>query len=242
MKIIVLGDTHGRNDWKTIIDNGKFDKIIFLGDYFDTKEGIDSVDQIKNFNEIIEYKKANEDKVVLLFGNHDFHYLPGIEENYGGYQQFAAHEIGLLLSQCISERYLKMIHCEDNFLFSHAGVTKTWCENNIWINQNMYSEDMCNAINDLFYYKPKHFKFTVGKNYDQYGDDICQTPIWVRPQSLLIDMLDGYIHVVGHTMQDNIKIIKRNDKSGIILIDTLGTSQEYLVIQDGVPEVRTIKK
>ena len=54
------------------------------------------------------------------------------------------------------------------------------------------------------------------------GDEICQTPIWVRPYSLRSDKLDYYIQVVGHTPQDN--IILSDD--GIVLIDTLGSSED----------------
>lgn len=40
MKLIALGDTHGRTDWKEIVAETEFDKVIFIGDYFDTHENI----------------------------------------------------------------------------------------------------------------------------------------------------------------------------------------------------------
>ncbi len=244
MKIVICGDIHGRSIWKLIVEKEyESDRIIFIGDYFDSKDGIDSIDQVKNFNEIINFKKEFPNKVVLLFGNHDFHYLPGIDETYTGHQIFAAHEIGQLLSDCISERLLQMIYCHDKFLFSHAGITKTWCENNIWINENIFPEHLCEAINDLFYFKPNKFKFTVGKNCSVYGDDITQSPIWVRPKSLLEDGLANYIQVVGHTMKDNVEIYlpTENNKTfkGMALIDSLHSGQ-YLVIENGKMEIEKI--
>ena len=73
-KILVLGDIHGRNFWKKPCENiEKYYKVIFLGDYFDPYdfEKITVQDCINNFNEILDLKKKNTEKVVLLIGNHD---------------------------------------------------------------------------------------------------------------------------------------------------------------------------
>ena len=64
----------------------------------------------------------------------------------------------------------------------------------------------------------------IGDYFDNYGDGVTQSPIWVRPRSLSKDKLDGFIHVVGHTMQEKLSI-----SDEIILIDTLGTTGEYLI-------------
>jgi predicted phosphodiesterase len=86
MKITIIGDTHGRSKWKNIVEKEKdADKIIFIGDYFDAKDGGYSANrQIENFKEIVEFKRNNPDKVILLIGNHDFHYLKGVNEEYSG--------------------------------------------------------------------------------------------------------------------------------------------------------------
>lgn len=85
MKTIVLGDTHGRTDWKRIIDQS-FDRVIFIGDYVDTHESITPIEQIDNLREIIMFKQKYLDEVILLIGNHDYHYWPTISECYSGYQ------------------------------------------------------------------------------------------------------------------------------------------------------------
>ena len=35
-KTIVLGDTHGRSQWKLITHQENADRVIFIGDYFDS--------------------------------------------------------------------------------------------------------------------------------------------------------------------------------------------------------------
>ena len=219
VRIIALGDTHGRTNWKQIISNEKFDKVVFMGDYFDTYEDISPEQQKENFKDIIAYKKANMNKVVLLFGNHDFHYLRNINETYSGYQQWQKTDIQELLHPAIDAELLQMCFVWQNMLFCHAGVTQTWCKNNL-----VQKEFVEQSINELFKYKPNVFRFTSGRNHSPYGDDVEQSPIWVRPNSLLRDKIEGFIQVVGHTTQN--KLVITDD---IILIDTLGTSGEYLI-------------
>lgn len=71
MKTIAIGDCHGRSFWKLITQIEKdADEIVFLGDYFDSRDGFTGVEQIHNFKEILEYKESTEKKVTLLIGNH----------------------------------------------------------------------------------------------------------------------------------------------------------------------------
>ena len=51
--------------------------IIFLGDYLDpyAHENISQEEALANFKEIIAFKQANKDRVTLLIGNHEIHYI-----------------------------------------------------------------------------------------------------------------------------------------------------------------------
>lgn len=71
MKITVIADIHGRTCWHNIIEKEKdSDKIIFLGDYVSTHEDISEDQQCSNLEDILNYKEANPNKVILLRGNH----------------------------------------------------------------------------------------------------------------------------------------------------------------------------
>ena len=219
MRIIALGDTHGRTDWKLVAAQRNFDKFVFIGDYFDSHEDISPERQQENFKEIITFKKDNMDKVVLLFGNHDYHYLRTNNDIYSGYQFSEKRNIQELLHPAIDEGLLQMCFFWQKMLFCHAGVTRSWCLNNF-----IEEENIEKAINDLFIQNPNAFGFKGGITSDPSGDDIYQSPVWVRPNSLLKDKIEGYIQVVGHTMQDNLVV-----SDDVIFIDTLGTSGEYLI-------------
>src|SRR5690606_36257111 len=181
MKTIAIGDIHGDSSWKKIVEKHPDDKIVFIGDYFDSFN-IPAYTQKENFKDIIEFKKANEKRVTLLFGNHDYHYLPNISDRYSGYQELQQIDIQILLKENL--HLMQMCYIQDNFIFSHAGVTKTWTENNN-IGKNIERD-----INNLFKYKPNAFKFTMGKHHSVYGDDVEQSPIWVRPYSLRKDRMN----------------------------------------------------
>jgi len=228
-----LGDIHGRTIWKEIINkNPQVTKWVFMGDYFDTHDDVTPEQQINNFIDIVAYKRANMDKVVLLIGNHDFHYMGFINETYSGYQYSAAPRIRELLKEALDDNLLQMCYKNDIYLFTHAGVTKTWAKNN-----NIDINDLENSINETFKTKPRAFGFTMGDNFSQTGNDITQPPIWVRPQALLSDAIEDIVYIVGHTTVMKLGLMK--ELPNLILIDCLGMTGEYLVL-DG--DIATAKK
>jgi predicted phosphodiesterase len=242
-KVIALGDTHGRSAWKEITLKEDADLIIFMGDYFDTHGGGYSGNrQIENFKDIVAFKKANMQKVILLIGNHDFHYMKGVNETYSKYQLRYALDIEKVLQEALDEKLIQMCFTYDKYIFTHAGVTKTWLKNALGFedNDNKNLELLEKYVNEAFTHNKNLFKFTMGDNLDQTGDDITQSPIWVRPMSLHRDKLSDVVYVVGHTPVTYIDITKAKDFN-IILIDALGGhSPEYLIFTDDVPSVGKI--
>ena len=117
-----------------------------------------------------------------------------------------------------------MCYVHKNFLFTHAGLTKTWCRRNE-IDYTQSFENLEAELNELFYYRRHAFYFSPGHKMDAYGDEPTQGPLWVRPNSLLLDKIDG-IHIVGHTQQEEIRRYQ-----DIVIIDAMGVG-EYLAIID----------
>ena len=235
MKILALGDTHGRTTWERFVNPELYDKIIFIGDYFDSFD-VPGEDQIKNFSKIMEFKMKYDDKVVLLVGNHDFHYLD-MNERYSGFQRGFMYEIREMVKNNL--QHMQMCYVHEDFLFTHAGVTNTWLSSVGYTGE----EPIDIFINDLFTYQPKHFCFTSGSKNDAYGNEICQTPIWVRPESLRKDRVTAipgserlWCHVVGHTQRPELVI-----KEDVILIDVLDYKTQALQIIDGKPSIVTLQ-
>lgn len=222
IKIVVIGDIHGRDCWFDIVNQNKdADLFIFVGDYFDSFT-IPSLEQISNFRSILKFKEENPGKVILLIGNHEFHYTSGgVGAMYDGFDYSTFYNMKLELDSLIKREELKICHKVDNILFSHAGVTNTWVENN--------SVDLSNiehSINDFLVYRPRVFNFTSG---DKYGDSITQGPLWVRENSLKEDGLSDYIHIVGHSHSEDIIFNINDNEVNYVIIDTL-EHKKYLEI------------
>lgn len=237
MKTVIIGDTHGRDCWKSIImQHPDMNVLVFIGDYFDSYT-ISAAQQIQNFKAIIALKETAKFKVILLIGNHDYHYFSEVgNTGTSGYQYYAAHEITNLVGA--NKIHLQMAYQFDNILCTHAGVGKVFLDwafdPNEWHLHNISAQ-----LNALFRINPKAFEFC---GMDPTGDSLGQTPIWIRPRSLMKDALDfkkEMIQVVGHTQMKQIPSIASTG-GRYYFIDTLDTSGEYLVVRDGIIEIEKL--
>jgi hypothetical protein len=242
-KTIVIGDIHGRDVWKKIVEHEDADKVIFIGDYFDSFD-IPSSDQINNFLDIIEYKKSSGKEVILLIGNHDYHYMRGINETYSGYKAGVRPAIEAVLEE--NKKHLQMVYQDGEFLFSHAGVSEMFLNlvgKYVYFDKGYVKpEEIADDINEIWNYKPTLFGF--GKlrnpefNIDPYGDNQEQSPIWIRPRSLMNANYDTLrkevIQVVGHTQIERMDIEGKATGNRYYFIDCLGTSGQYLIIENNV--------
>ena len=233
MKLLVIADLHGRLLWKDIIEKENPDKIIFLGDYVTSHEGISPEQQLDNLEEILAYKENNFNKVVLLRGNHCMQML--------GYSWVDCNprepEVQKVMStESFRNRFLgltKWIYVYEPLacIFSHAGISQVWLHNsNI---HNIYS------INSL---PPSElFGFTPDNIWDSYGDSVTQPPTWIRPEALMNSCIQGWNQVVGHTPVKQIFSKDTKDNKKIWFCDALGIKQ-YLVIDNNEFQPKTFEQ
>jgi predicted phosphodiesterase len=243
MKALIIPDVHGKDTWKQMIDKENPDRVIFLGDYFDSYH-IPGLDQIHNFKEIIEYKETSftndgkEDQhktdVIMLIGNHDAHYFPEIGYNgTSGYQGGLAPNITHVVND--NRNHLQMVYRMGEFLFTHAGVSNVFMDQ-VFGKDGWDIDIIDEELNELFKYKPKAFEFN---GFDPYGDNKEQTPIWIRPRSLMAvnknhPLKKKYIQIVGHTSVKHIDFEGKGTGNRYYFVDTLDNlNPEYLTIIDG---------
>ena len=135
MSVLIIPDIHGRNFWKNAIEK-HFDntlKTVFLGDFLDSYpwEGITRKDAIRNFQEILDFKSENKDKVVLLTGNHDFPYIN--KKNFYTRVRYDSSNAYHINEMFRSHRSFFKLAYEDTigdkkYLFTHAGLLPRWYE------------------------------------------------------------------------------------------------------------------
>ena len=231
MKILVLGDIHGRGCWEPIIEKENPDLTIFLGDYVSTHGLITEKQQIDNLERILQYKENNTDKVILLRGNHDlaslYYWAECFPENGQRVDEYMRENKDRFLNNT------QWVYLYKNICFSHAGVSS------VWMKQKKLTR--LEEINNL---EPSEkFAFTPCKMSDYSGISVTQPPIWIRPYTLIDCAYKGYIYVVGHTNIGSLKNYKDEYiKSGFCKqqeLDTLADiwccdtlPKEYLVIEN----------
>ena len=246
MKNIYLGDTHGRDTWKRIIEeHPDADNIVFIGDYFDAFD-ISGIEQLRNAQEIVEFKRQREldptKKVYLLIGNHDIHYWPGFRDrgNTSGFQSTMMHQFEQFFRE--NETMFQMSIILGNRLCTHAGVSYLFLkETGYWTEILRTGEERSvdNYLNDLFKYKPNEFSFTAlfdrgnHVHLDPYGDTEGQSPVWIRPLALQRGnrktfLNTDYIQIMGHTQQKHIDITGKTTGGRYCYIDTIAVG-EYLI-------------
>ena len=235
LRILTFGDTHGRGVWEDVIEKEgieNLDLIIFLGDYFTSREGIPVEFQEANFRRIVEFKNRYPDKVVLLRGNHDMEACKYYwsECNPWHNSTWVADNKDWFLE---NTQWLIQI---DDVVFSHAGITQRWYEDM----RKKYPEITC--FEDINNIEPSEmFAFRSDKMSDYTGIRPTHGLTWVRPSCLCEYGFKEIKYVVGHSTMDSIteykKLISEQydlaeyANCEVWVCDTL--PREYLIIDHG---------
>lgn len=196
MKAIIIGDIHGKNVWKKI-DPDKYDKMIFLGDYCDDFPPTTDTQIFQNLFEIIELKKKLPDKVVLLWGNHEAHYL---HEDFGcsGFRVSMKASLHNLLKE--NEKLFQYAYQEKNVLFTHAGLTTCFIKYLSKHGVELTGPNYADQINEMA--QTHNFKLLHAVGYIRGGLDECGGILWEDKSAWLnwFNCLPEGIHqYVGHS-------------------------------------------
>lgn len=238
-KLIAIGDIHGRDIWKKIVAKEDADTIVFMGDYFDSFD-ISGIIQLQNFKEILEFKKTSDKDVILLYGNHDHHYMR-VGETYSGYQAGMQFDFENELRSALREELVQLAYSYDDLLFTHAGVSSVWLGNHL---PETKMETLVEDLNDLLKYQPNAFNFT---GFDPYGNSRDSGPVWIRINALLKSnkqqpIKKTFRQVVGHTQVKRLDLENYAKFLGgrYFMIDTLPTG-EYMVYEDNEVKVGQVE-
>ena len=214
MKVLVLPDIHGRKFWKKSCANiDRYDKVVFLGDYFDPYdfEEISIPECIDNFKEILDLKRNNPDKVVLLIGNHDEPYISRFYYDFSWYHcRHSMHhhdEIAELFNNNIE--FFKIAHAEGDVLFTHAGVDSGWLHNVVKCHETDINK-ICATLNTLHNQVDGLMQLYCVSS-ERGGRDKYGSCIWCDVHCMMRDVggktpdtmrpIHKYKQVFGHTLQ-----------------------------------------
>lgn len=223
-KILTVGDSHGcRNPLIIARQNlNNFDKIIFLGDFFDHDDG-SFEEQKKIFTEVMQLKHAYPEKIIVLLGNHDANYiLPEMAK----WQPEHETEIQNLILKNINK--IDLTYLEKCWLFSHAGVSEVWFYNQLIADgyssepalllKNKFNKTYSDNFNNRIH--SKDFSILKFCGTSGYGDEITQNPMWIRPDSLMLSALPDFNQVVGHSAVEPEDRIQIKNVNTILFLDS----------------------
>ena len=241
MKILVVGDIHGRDWWNTI-DPTRYDKIIFLGDYFDSFD-ISKDTQIENFIDILEFKKSLPDKIILLLGNHDIHYIHAPRYRCTGFSSRILFRARMLFDD--NKELFKVAYCipynGKSYLFSHAGVSKQWYEENQDIidqvgldllNETDQPVTMADILNHL--YTSRHEEILHQVSSMRGGHHKFSGIFWADKMETCneCNFLPNTYQYVGHSpTKEFMTVIGLGNSSSITYCDVLDYKNEFLELE-----------
>lgn len=229
---IIIPDVHGRTFWKGAVDSFAEAKIIFLGDYVDPypDEGISLEETLVVLEEILALKKAAPDRVTLLWGNHDLHYLyPRMEGSR--YDKRNATVIGAIFSE---NRSLFQLADEcrvtggRRFLFTHAGVCRTWLDYHFA--QRCPEAFGAKALNSMLSWPESEMIGLLSLvSLFRGGHSRVGSPVWADLNEHLnsSNQLPNFVQIFGHTQSPEPVNIKGRafclDCKRCFLLDENGT-------------------
>ena len=224
MDILAIGDVHGRDAWKEI-EGTPADHIIFIGDYVDPHRYIPDADVILNFEEIIDFKRRNPDRVVLLLGNHDIQYMYYPDYQCSGHRADLQPILGDLYNK--NADLFQIAWQYKKHLFTHAGISRSWFARHRSTIQHYEAEHLAATLNAIHQSKDQEILFEVG--YTRGGDCPSGGPVWADKSETEYDFLAGYHQVVGHSRVPDFARYG-NSNNSITYIDVQDTQVKFYEI------------
>jgi len=266
--ILTIGDIHGTSHWKKILFGGeelfenffidwdggkgadklknypfpKWDKIIFVGDYFDSFV-IGNLEMKTVFADIIRLKRAFMDKIVLLIGNHDLHYIDS-KHRCSGFRPEMYYDFNDTLRE--NRDLFKAAHQEGTFLWTHAGLTDS-----MW---NLHCMPRLTQAKKEGVYDPTELKydealqflyemqfmpiFWAGRGRGGYSS--VPGIFWADKRELIKDPLKGINQIVGHTPVNSVETHLTEDGNAVYFIDCQerGTKEPFEIHINAKEEAR----
>lgn len=229
-KILVCGDLHTKYHIFEYVKSlaCKYDEVVFLGDYVDDWSA--SPEASWNLlNSLIEWKKAEPEKVILLWGNHDLsEYMPEIFR-CAGFNQRTSNLVREVFRN--NDNLFQIAYSWNRILFTHAGLTDSFAKQlEIDDFQNGWSNIVANELNILLNTEEKRNMLAqVGQ---ARGGASVPSVMWADKIELEEDPCSDFIQVVGHTPVEDITTCTIGE-ANLIFCDTFSTRPNGEMIGNG---------
>lgn len=206
----LIPDVHGRPFWRDILPYTGKDPVIFLGDYLDPypKEMIFPDDAWEELKKIFELKKKYPEKVTLLLGNHDLHYiLPEIGGGRFDYDHAGRNRAFFLDNLDLFDLTSTWEISGKKYLFSHAGILAGWLLENERLIFTPAFKEIGERLNELLHDGARQrilLWSLADTSFSRGGHNIYGSPIWADVSDHnpgKFELEDTY-QIFGHTWME----------------------------------------
>ena len=224
MKILSVGDLHGKNIWQNI-DAPRYDLVYFTGDLYDAFEY--TLNEIhENALALVQWARE-QGNVFFCIGNHDAHYFKWQTpvhrmvrgSGYSANQLYKAYHLYIE-----NIELFKLAYQQENYLWTHAEISQAGYTHHFArkVNDIQKSFDdvnnLADALNKLWNLNdPAIFAVPLSRG----GDDTYGGPLWASREDTIGGPLSGYHQIVGHTSSNDIIHKELNPDTSITYIDCL---------------------
>jgi hypothetical protein len=251
MKILVIPDIHQNINFANFALNNHADhcdRIIFLGDYFDTFKQPPDVANFKDtciwLKEMIRNSKW-KDKCVFLIGNHDLSYIfnnnksaktsvviareyycPGITKNKINTFRKEFFDYGFIDDFFFN--HFKICHKENGWIFSHAGILQNFIPYGMSVDSfiNELIPDVWKNFRNICY---QHNNILSGIGISRHGNDTVGGILWADLKYDFSPSFDIGRQVIGHSFTETPLIMAENTEYVSVATDC---SQKFFIILD----------
>lgn len=211
--IVAIGDIHGLDDWRAIVQQHPDCLMVFLGDYLDPYSAITRRALLENLRAIIELKRSRPDDVVLLLGNHDMHYFSPYARMGSRFDFEIRNEASSLFLDNI--HLFQYAYQEENKIFTHAGISQWWWQNDFHGDNTRPIAEQLNHPTEKQMSALCRVGYARGGRFGRHGG------IFWADSSELRNPLHGYTQIVGHNPVPRITVCESEEGTKIVFCDSL---------------------
>ena len=192
----VIGDVHGLDCWRQVVQSHPGCRVVFLGDYLDPIDYVPRRDLLANLRAIIALRRARPSDVVLLLGNHDLHYFSTDAPICSRFDWQIGDKASLLFLENIDA--FQYAFQDGRTIFTHAGIAHGWFVNDF---KGDISRPIADQLNN-----PSDGQVEALCRVGQLrgGKQGTTGGIFWADRGELADPLHGFTQVVGHNRVEEV--------------------------------------
>ena len=220
--IVAIGDVHGLDNWKSIVEMHQECKIVFLGDYLDPYVSVNRKKLIANLYDIINLKRSRPDDVILLLGNHDMHYFCEDIAMGTRFDYVISGEVSRMFIE--NNDLFQYAYQAGNRIFTHAGISQEWWDDD-------FHGDISKPIDEQLNHPSEAQMPALCRVGELRGGwHGALGGIFWADRRELVNPLHGFTQIVGHNRVADILEYKGEHDNKIVFCDCLWQGK-YLHIE-----------